>query len=158
MDSERHNTHILSSSSGEGQNNNEKTNTEQKLSSKKEDQIQNEHPNRKINIKELFKTILERKEINKLNYLEESNEEEEIEPDNEMIKYFKNMNKFKDKRKNITDNLKDWIFQRKNMKQINAEKLEFMAEKNKNKIEIGTEMSNEIGMNAFNENNVEIFS
>jgi len=62
------------------------------------------------------------------------------------------MNKFKDKRKNITDNLKDWIFQRKNMKQINAEKLEFMAEKNKNKIEIGTEMSNEIGMNAFNEN------
>ena len=77
---------------------------------------------------------MERKEINKVNDLEESNEEEEIEPDNEMIKYFKNMNKFKDKRKNITDNLKDWIFQRKNMKQINAEKLEFMAEKNKNKI------------------------
>ena len=153
MDSEIHNTHILSSSSGEGQNNNEKTNTEQKLSTKKEEQIQNEQPNRKINIKELFKTILERKEINKVNDLEESNEEEEIEPDNEMIKYFKNMNKFKDKRKNITDNLKDWIFQRKNMKQINAEKLEFMAEKNKNKIEIGTEMSNEIGMNAFNENN-----
>ena len=140
MESERHNTHILSNSSGDEQNNNTKANLELKLSKSKENtQSQDEPPNKKINIKELFKTILERKEINMVNDLEGGDEENEVsEPNSEMIKYIRECNK---KDKNISDNLKGWLNKNKNIKEIKTENIEFIP--NYNKKEMGTEMSND---------------
>ena len=141
MEDEIHNTHLLSNSSEDDKNNIEKTLLFSKIS-----EIENPENNskNKIDIKDLFKDLTER-EKNKLIYLdgnEESNEGENKESD-EATNYYRNINKKKDKRKNITQNLKGWLEKKKKIKQINIENFELITVKNDNKN----------GENKNNENN-----
>ena len=124
---ESHDTHILSSSSTDEHNLN-KTNLELILSRQKESEYEEVAPLAKINIKELFNTIDERKQTK---IIELDGNDEENEEDIEIINYYKNINKLKDNRKNITQNLKNWLIKRKNMQEIKTETFEFKTE-NKN--------------------------
>ena len=135
MKSERHNTHILSNSSTDEQNNIDKTNSELKSSKLKVSERNITHPMNKIDLKDLFKNINER-EKNKIIYLEGNEEENEeiFEKQNEeVINYWKNMNTIKDKRKNITQNLKDWINKTKQYQEMKTQNLEIIEKKTYNK-------------------------
>ena len=130
---ERHNTHILSNSSEDEVNNIEKTSLEVMLSRQKEVENQNIQGIHKINIKDLFKNIEER-EINKIIYFDESDEgnEEEKNVDKEILDYYKNVNKKKDHRKNISQNIKDCLIKKKTIELL-TEQIEKESESNKKK-------------------------
>ena len=127
MEGERHNTHILSYSSVEEQNKIDKINTELKLSIQQESEDNNNIiPFQKIKIKDLFKN-LDKREKNQIVEFEEN--EEGIIINEEEIKYMKNLKKKNNLRKNISNNLKDWIDKRKQMQEINTENFEFIENK-----------------------------
>ena len=138
MESERHNTHLLSNSSEEDKYNLDKTNLDMVISKHSEVENPNIHPNNKIDIKDIFKNLTER-EDNKIIYLDENDEgnEEEKNDNKEEIHYHKNMNKKKDNRKNITQNLKDWINKKKQVQQVNTENFELVSENKEIKVEEG---------------------
>ena len=129
MESERHNTHLLSSSSEEDKYNIDKTNLDMIISKQSEVENPNIHPNNKIDIKDIFKNLTER-EDNKIIYLDENDEgnEEEKNENEEQIHYYKSLYKKKDNRKNITQNLKDWMIKKKQVKQVNTENFELVSE------------------------------
>ena len=127
MEGERHNTHILSYSSVEEQNKIDKINTELKLSIQQESEDNNNIiPFQKIKIKDLFKN-LDKREKNQIVEFEEN--EEGIVINEEEIKYMKNLKKKNNLRKNISNNLKDWIDKRKQMQEINTENFELIENK-----------------------------
>ena len=78
MESERHNTHLLSNSSEEDKYNLDKTNLDMVISKHSEVENPNIHPNNKIDIKDIFKNLTER-EDNKIIYLDENDEGNEEE-------------------------------------------------------------------------------
>ena len=127
MEGERHDTHILSYSSVEEQNKIDKINTELKLSIQQESEDNNNIiPFQKIKIKDLFKN-LDKREKNQIVEFEEN--EEGIVINEEEIKYMKNLKKKNNLRKNISNNLKDWIDKRKQMQEINTENFELIENK-----------------------------
>ena len=153
MESDRHHTHILSSSSEEDQNNKGKTSYELMLSRQKE--VENPKINglRKINIKDLFKNIEDR-EKNKIIYLDENEEgtEEEKNVDEDIINYYKEMNKKKDKRKNITQNLKDCLVKKRQAQLINSQDFDLITNNNNNDNENNNKNEEKKDENNINEN------
>ena len=125
MEDEIHNTHLLSSSSEEDKNNIDTANED--LLYSKRSEVENPKPdiNNKIDIKDLFKDLTDREKSKLINLdgNEESNEIEKKENE-ERINYYKSLNKKIDKRKNITQNLKDWMEKNKKIKQIKNENFE----------------------------------
>ena len=129
MESERHNTHILSFISFEEQNKTDKINTELKLSVQNDSENNDIIPIQKIKIKDIFKNFDKRAD-NQIIQLD-GNEESDI--NEEAIKYWKSLNKKNNKKKNISDYLKNWIDRRKQMQEINTENFEFIENKIENK-------------------------
>ena len=135
---ERHNTHILSLSSIEDQNKQDKISNELKLSIQQESENNNIDPINKITIKDLFNSFNKRKN-NQIVQLDEN--EEELILNEEEIKYLKNMKKKNSLRKNISQNLKSWIDKKKLMKEIYNENLKLIENKTDDK-DINNEDSN----------------
>ena len=135
---ERHDTHILSLSSVEEQNKQDKMNNELKLSIQHESENNNISPINKIKIKDLFNSFEKRKN-NQIVQLDEN--EEELILNEEEIKYLKNMKKKDNLRKNISQNLKNWIDKKKLMQEIYFENFKLLENKTDNK-DINNEDSN----------------
>ena len=135
---ERHDTHILSLSSVEEQNKQDKMNNELRLSIQQESENNNINPINKIKIKDLFNSFEKRKN-NQIVQLDEN--EEELILNEEEIKYLKNMKKKDNLRKNISQNLKNWIDKKKLMQEIYFENFKLLENKTDNK-DINNEDSN----------------
>ena len=135
---ERHDTHILSLSSIEEQNKQDKMNNELRLSIQQESENNNINPINKIKIKDLFNSFEKRKN-NQIVQLDEN--EEELILNEEEIKYLKNMKKKDNLRKNISQNLKNWIDKKKLMQEIYFENFKLLENKTDNK-DINNEDSN----------------